>query len=159
MVRVDANRDFDLNNDDDKEIPILDAAPSNLEELPAFALGVTYASGGAAFRPFRFFARRAPQAGGVPPIYYVGWEGRSDGSFVIGNVECRISITDLTADLWWTVDDLRSDAALTVREKRDGKWLTVEATISRIPLAGRFFRLSHVHDDGQMVKLEPISSP
>jgi peroxiredoxin len=33
------------------------------------------------------------------------------------------------------------------------------AVSSRVPLAGRLFRVAHVHDDGQMVKLEPISSP
>lgn len=159
LLRVDANRDFDLTTDEEKEVPILDDTPSKLEDAPEFAFTVTYASGGAAFRPFRFYGRRPAAPGGLPEILYVGWEGRSSGRFAIGDAEYELSIADPTADLWWTADDLKPEGSLTLREKRGGKWAVVGGTSTRIPLAGRLFRVAHVHDDGQMLKLEPIAFP
>jgi hypothetical protein len=46
-----------------------------------------------------------------------------------------------------------------LREKRDGKWVAVQAASSGLPIGGRTYRVAHVHEDGELVKLEPISSP
>jgi hypothetical protein len=159
LLRVDVDRDFDLTNDDETEIPVVESGPPKIDELPAFNFRITYASGSGTMRPFRFFAQRPATAGGAPAIFYIGWEGRTTGSFVDGSVEYQVTLTDPTSDLIWSVEDLHSARALVLREKRGGKWLEVSATSSRIPLAGRLFRVAHVHDDGQLLKLEPISSP
>lgn len=123
-------------------------------------MSVTYANGARSFRPFRFFARRAASPSGAPPdVFYSGWEGRSSGSFVVGNVEYQIEIADPTSDLLWSSDDVKAAGAFTLREKKDGKWVAVQAAISSVPIGGRTFRVAHVHEDGTMVKLEPVSSP
>jgi peroxiredoxin len=159
LLRVDTQRDFDLTNDEDQEIPVLEAFPTKLEETPSVSMTVSYAGGGRMFRPFRFFARRAPAGADAPhEIFYSGWEGRSSGTFVVGDVEYEIAIADPTSDLLWSADDLKASNFLTLREKRGGKWVTVQATSSGFPIGGRTFRVAHVHDDGLMVKLEPTSS-
>jgi hypothetical protein len=159
LLRVDAQRDFDLTNDEDKDIPVLDAFPATLEEAPSVAITVSYAGGARTFRPFRFVARRAPAGADAPPdVFYSGWESRSSGTFVVGGVEYEVAIADPTSDLLWSVDDLKVPDFLTLREKRDGKWVAVRATSSGFPIGGRTFRVAHVHDDGLMVKLEPTSS-
>jgi len=162
VLRVDAERDFDLTNDQDKEIPILDAFPATAGEAPSFVLTVTYANanGSTSTRPFRFFARRASTPPGAPlEVFYFGWEARSSGSFVVGDVEYEIAIADPTNDRMWSGDDLKAPGAFMLRERRDGKWVTVHSASSRIPIGGRTYRVTHVHDDGAMVKLEVEGVP
>jgi peroxiredoxin len=155
ILRVDADRDFDLTNDQDKELPVLDAFPAKPEETPTFPLTLTYTSGSRTFRPFRFFARRKAAPSTDPPdIFFIGWEMASSGSFVSGKVEYQIVMNDPTNDLVWSSADLKSSAAFTLREMRDGKWVAVHAGASGIPIGGRTYHVAHVHDDGQMVKLQ-----
>jgi peroxiredoxin len=159
VLRVDAERDLDLTNDQDKEIPVLGALPPKPDAGTSFPLTFSYASGSRLFRPFRFFARRASDPAGAPDVFYSGWEARSSGSFVVGNVEYEIAIADPTNDLAWSADDVNARGALMLREKRDGKWVAVQAASSGLPIGGRTYRVAHVHEDGELVKLEPISSP
>jgi peroxiredoxin len=159
LLRVDGGRDLDLTNDQDKTIPVLDAFPK-LEEAPSFPITLTYSNGNRSFRQFRFFARRASAAAGTPPdVFYVGWEARSSGSFVVRNVEYEIAIADPTSDLVWSADDVNAPGAFTLREKRGGSWVTVHEAGSRVPIGGRLFRVAHVHEDGELVKLEAEGVP
>ena len=158
VIRVDADRDFDLANDQDTPLPLLDGSPEKGEAGASVPVTVTYAGGARSMRPFRFFAQR-PKAGESRPadILYVGWHGTASGSFVSGNVEYEIVMADPTNDLVWSTDDWKAEGAFVLREKRDGKWVTAHSGSTGIPIGGRVFRVAHVHDDGQMVKLEAVA--
>ena len=99
------------------------------------------------------------KGGGPPDLFYSGWDKRSSGTFVVGNVEYQIEIADPTSDLLWSADDLKAPGAFTLREKREGRWVTVHSVSSGIPIGGRTYHVAHVHDDGEMVKLEAEGVP
>jgi len=159
-LRVDAGGDQDLTNDEDKEIPVLDTFPATPEGATSYDLVLSYASGGQAFRPYRFFALTSP---GAPPplprVFYYGWEGARSGTFVRDGVDYQIKISDPTCDGIFTPDDANTAAFLTLRKKQGNEWTAVRSDALDIPIGGRLYRVTHVEDDGRLVVLEQQRQP
>ena len=161
IVRVDLNGDMDLANEDDVEIAVVARGDVKVEEAKAFQTILAYASGAQSYMPFRFAARAtaAGSGGAQPQLLYFGYDRPSSGTFVRDGVEYQVQITDPTLDLFFSPEDANAQGFLALKKKQGGKWVDVSAAAGRFQIAGRSFRLRHVHDDGQLVEFEAERQP
>jgi hypothetical protein len=161
IVRLDNNRDLDLTNDKDKEIPILERFPTKSDEATRFDVTITFASGGMRFFPFRIFAKISPAKTpeNRPEIFYIGYEEECSGSFFWGDEVYEVHIIDPTSDAMFTAADTEFPKFLTLKKKQGSVWIDVYSGTSKIPIGGQFFRLRHVHEDGRLIELEIENQP
>ena len=155
FLLLDADRDQDLTNDEEKEIPVLERAPAGPEEGTSIEVTISYASGAKSFRPLRFFA--LPESAGAdrsfPAIFFIGYKDSFSGSFFVGDEEYSIEITDPTFDCFLTDEDMEWPGFLTVKKKKGDQSLAIFSGTQKIPIGGRLYRLNHVHDDGKLIEL------
>ncbi len=150
-LRVAGTGELDLTKAVDKDIRVLDAAPSDVKGATSFNPTVSYASGAQTFLPFYFFALK--RAGGEPEVFYWGYGRPATGAFVVGDAEYRLEISDSSADLHYSDDDVRADGFLTLKQKKGQDWVPVQKGSAGIPVAGRLYRVRAVDDRGTMVEL------
>jgi hypothetical protein len=156
IVRLDAGRDLDLTNDEDKEIPILAEVPKKSDAGVPFSLMIKFANGGGRGFRVQLFAKRpsARSTEDIPEIYYFGFAEEHMGSFFLGDQEYAIRIFDPSYDGLFTQDDTGDMRFLTLKKKQENGWIDIYSGTSRIPIGGRFYHLKHVHEDGCLVELE-----
>ncbi len=156
-VVLDADRDFDLTDDEGADIPII-AGEVDDEEPVAITLIVAYAGGGRGFRPIRLYARSAESsaAGAEPAVRYRGDSQTFRGSFFVGRREYEIAVHDPTGDYLFTAEDWADSTILTLSRKRRGEWVPVYAGIDAVPIGGERYRVRWVSDDGALIELEPV---
>ncbi len=154
-LRFDANRDLDLTNDTEMDLPILTKPAPGPNDGAQVNLILKLSSGAQYFLNFRLFARVASAAGVAPEVFYVGIPNKMSGEFAIDKETFKIVIADPSADGVFAVEDIDRPGFLAV-SRWSGQWVPLLATPDRIPLGKRLFRLGHVHDDGQLVELVPI---
>jgi peroxiredoxin len=156
IVRLDAGRDLDLTNDEDKEIPILAEAPKKSDEGVPFSLMIRFANGGMMGFPVHLFAKLSSSRSmsDRPEIYYSGFSDDHTGAFFLGDQEYAIRIFDPSYDGLFTQEDAGDLRFLTLKKKLENGWTDIYSGTSRIPIGGRFYRLTHVHEDGYLVELE-----
>ncbi len=156
-VVLDADRDFDLTNDEETDVPVLTGEVAD-EDAVAITLIVAYAGGGRGFRPVRLYARPAGGggAGSEPALWYRGDSTIFRGSFFVGKREYEIAVHDPTGDYLFSPEDWADETILTLSRKRRGEWVPVYSGIDAIPIGGESCRVRWISDDGALVELEPI---
>jgi len=153
---LDSNRDFDLTNDEGKDIPVLTEPVPDDEQTTKMSLNINYASGTRGFLTLYFFARPVEEAKDdvFPEVLFRGFSQNHEGFFFDGKKEYSIVIQDPTADFLFTAEDSTDPNVLELKIKKKGEWITLHQGIRQIPIGGSFYRLRSISDQGQLVELE-----
>jgi peroxiredoxin len=153
---LDSNRDFDLTNDEGKDIPVLDEPVNDDEQMTKMRLNINFASGGRGFYTFYFFAKKSEKTKDelFPEVLFRGFSQNQEGFFFVGKKEYSIEIQDPTGDFLFTSEDSTDPTVLKLKIKKKEKWITLHQGVRQIPIAGSFYRLRNISDQGQLVELE-----
>jgi len=153
---LDSNRDFDLTNDEGKDIPMLNEPVTDNEQTTKMRLNITYAAGGRGFYTLYFFARPAEETKDdlFPEVLFRGFSQNHEGFFFDGKKEYAIEIQDPTGDFLFTPEDSTDPNILELKIKKKDEWITLHQGIRQIPIGGSFYRLKSISDQGQLVELE-----
>lgn len=153
---LDSNRDFDLTNDEGKDIPVKSDQVTDDSQTTEMRLNISYASGARGFYALYFFARPAEESeeGAFPEVLFRGLSERYEGSFYAGKKEYSIDIHDPSGDFLFTEEDVENPDILTLKVKKKDEWNAVYQGIRQIPIGNSLYRLKSVSEDGVLVELE-----
>jgi peroxiredoxin len=151
---LDSNRDFDLTNDEGKDIPVLNEPVTDDAQTTKMSLNISFASGARGFYTLYFFARPAAEEEAFPEVLFRGFSQRYEGSFFAGKKEYSIEIHDPSGDFLFTEEDSEDPEILKLKVKKKDDWETVHQGIRQIPIGDSLYRLRSISDHGQLVELE-----
>jgi peroxiredoxin len=154
---VDTNHDFDLNAEKEYTLPVSpDPRKSTTGELRTKVEGgrIPWASGGIAFFPMFFSAKRAADGGTWPEVFIEGYVSFFEGAFTADGAEYLLETSDLNGDRIVNEFDTTQPGFLKLKIRKGEEWIQVHEGTSHIPIGGAFFRLRRVSDDGFLVELE-----